>query len=698
MSFDKLEFQHTLFSTDTNPVTSFFVPVLHSAVRYDVAVGYFTSSWMREAAEGIAQFASNGGRSRWVISPNISKKDYEVLRDSSGEFNENQLDLLASRTFKDVYDGLLEDTRVVLGWLIRDQVVKFRIAIPQKKLSGMMHAKMGIFYDSEGHQIGYSGSYNHTGSAESNWETIDVFCSWKSQESNERIQGIANKLTGMWEGSDTNLHIYCPSDKSLKPFIYEAQQSPRPYKLKSNESPSFEIPQQYLINGKLRGYQIEAIDAWFKNNGKGILSMATGSGKTVVSLAIVSKLSLHGLEESQTILVIVTVPYQHLADQWAKEAQKFGFDPVVCYGNSNKWLSQATHRITGLHSNIRSVEMMVAVNDTFRSARFQGLIKKCFRMNVFLVADEVHNLGSQRNASALLEEIPFRLGLSATPIRYSDEEGTEILEQYFGGVVYEFSLKNAIDNHCLCQYEYYPILAPLNEYELEEYKEISKSIARLYVTIKDDSEISKNQQIKSLLIRRARLISQVESKLKLLQQILMNKSDSSFNLIYCGDSIDCEGRQVDKVLRLVGVEIGMHAAKFTADENSSERQELMSRFSNAELQALVAIRCLDEGIDIPKTETAYILASSRNPRQYIQRRGRVLRRAPGKKIATIYDFVAVPDLTDLSEKGGENWKSERYLLRRELERVNEFAELSINKGHALAKLRELKKQLNLMDI
>ena len=150
MSFNKLEFQHTLFSTDTNPVTSFFVPVLHSAVRYDVAVGYFTSSWMREAAEGIAQFASNGGRSRWVISPNISQKDYEVLRDSSGEFNENQLDLLASRTFKDVYDGLLKDTRVVLGWLIRDQVVKFRIAIPQKNLSGMMHAKMGIFYDSEG--------------------------------------------------------------------------------------------------------------------------------------------------------------------------------------------------------------------------------------------------------------------------------------------------------------------------------------------------------------------------------------------------------------------------------------------------------------------------------------------------------------------------------------------------------------------
>ena len=211
-------------------------------------------------------------------------------------------------------------------------------------------------------------------------------------------------------------------------------------------------------------------------------------------------------------------------------------------------------------------------------------------------------------------------------------------------------------------------------------------------------KFSKNQQLKSLLIRRARLISQVESKLKLLQEILMNKSDSSFNLIYCGDSKDCEGRQVDKVLRLVGVEIGMRAAKFTADENSLERQELMSRFSSAELQALVAIRCLDEGIDIPRTETAYILASSRNPRQYIQRRGRVLRRASGKQIATIYDFVAVPDLTSLSEKGDENWKSERNLLRRELERINEFAELSINKGHALAKLRELKKQLNLMDI
>lgn len=324
----------------------------------------------------------------------------------------------------------------------------------------------------------------------------------------------------------------------------------------------------------------------------------------------------------------------------------------------------------------------------------------CRPEKVLLIADEMHNLGAETYKRALPNSARFRLGLSATPIRHGDEEGTKALEAYFGSLdkpVFEFSLKDAIERGYLCRYYYHPVLAPLNENEMLEYKELSARIAKASALGQADAD-GPCDVLQKLLIARARMVARVQSKLELLEKLLEGRSDSAYNLVYCGDAHDSDDRQVNKTLRLVGKHIGMRASRFTAEESASERRVLLERFTRGELQVLIAIRCLDEGVDVPRTETAYILASSTNPRQYIQRRGRVLRRAPGKDTATIFDFVAVPDLEDLARTHPDALQTERGLLRRELVRVNEFAELALNPGDALEILREVKKRLHLMDM
>ena len=696
MDFTTLDLPLSIKTTKIDPISAFFVPVLEHADHYDVAVGFFSTAWIRDAAEGIAQFACNSGEARWVISPSLALEDYEVLRDASGHIDMAKANNVVERSFEELLRALKQETRRVLAWLVHDGVMEFRIAVPKNKLTGMLHAKMGVFRDPKGNQIGFSGSYNFTSGAATNWESIEVYCSWRSQEAKVRILEMETYFIDIWNGDDDNLAVFKPSEKALTPFVRETKYSDRPYAFPRNAKQKIQIPAHFLQDGKLRSYQLDAIRAWFENDGKGVFSMATGSGKTVTALAAATRLANHAISESNSMLIVITVPYQHLADQWATEAKAFGFDPVICYGGTQRWLHLAQQRITELSAGITHIGVFIAVNDTFANSSFQGLLSQAYR-NVLLIADEMHNLGAMTYRKALPEYVRFRLGLSATPVRHGDEQGTKALEAYFGRTVYKFKLREAIEHKFLCSYYYKPVLSPLCEEEMLEYIDLSARIAKIY-SMEDKNGDGPSDALKKVLIERARLIARVRSKLTKLRELLADRTDSAYNLIYCGDSRDSDHRQVDRVLHLVGNELGMRASKFTAEESANQRIELLDQFKTAELQALIAIRCLDEGVDVPRTETAYILASSTNPRQYIQRRGRVLRCAPGKTTATIYDFVAVPNLDELGRTHAAALETERRLVRKELQRVNKFAELSLNPGEALGILRQLKNRLNLMDL
>jgi len=401
--------------------------------------------------------------------------------------------------------------------------------------------------------------------------------------------------------------------------------------------------------------------------------MATGSGKTITALATIKKLISMVVErDGRTLTIVIVLPLKHLLDQWYDESMGFGFSPVKCYEASETWRTRLAERIGSLKSIGKGCEIAMVTNATFASDGFQKEVAK-ISGNFLLIADEAHNLGSPTYLSALPVNASFRLALSATPERHNDDQGTKELFSYFGKPVIEFSLEDAISAGFLCPYEYHPHLCLLSEMEYVEYLEIAELIK--YEAKKVKSNGLRASEHERLLGKRADLISGVVSKLECLKELMLvqKKSESGMchTLVYCGSRRgENDERHIETTVKLMGG-LGITTRKFTADESLDDRREILDLFDKKELDVIAAIKCLDEGVDVPATRVAYILASTSNPREYIQRRGRVLRQSKGtgKTHAIIHDFLVAPP----ADSGGDN-----EMLERELERASEFASLSLN--------------------
>lgn len=426
--------------------------------------------------------------------------------------------------------------------------------------------------------------------------------------------------------------------------------------------------------------------------------MATGSGKTITALAITSE--LYKQIELQVLLVIC--PFRHLVTQWARECRKFNLQPILAFENVRNWQTQLSTQLYNLRSDSQAFITVITTNSTLIGEKFQSQLKY-FPQKTLIIGDEAHNLGSPKLEESLPRSIGLRLGLSATPERYFDEIGTKSLLGYFGKVLQpEFSLRDAINRGALVHYLYYPILIELTEIESFSYAKLTRRIGRVLQNREQENPdiISDlhNADLKPLLIQRARLIGAAENKLKALRELMINRRDTTHTLFYCSDAAPDTGRysnlhQLKEVTKILGVEIGYRISTYTADTPLLERETLRHQFESGELQGLVAIRCLDEGVDIPAIKTAVILSSSGNPRQFIQRRGRVLRPHPGKERATIFDMIVLPPELDR-----KTLEVERNLLKKELRRFVEFADLADNAGEARMKLFNLQKRYGLMDV
>ncbi|MEB3217971.1 MAG: DNA phosphorothioation system restriction enzyme [Nostocales cyanobacterium 94392] len=449
---------------------------------------------------------------------------------------------------------------------------------------------------------------------------------------------------------------------------------------------------------QLRGYQKQAANNWFANNGRGTLKMATGSGKTITALAITYELYC----QINLQILLVVCPYRHLVTQWARECEKFGLKPILAFENVRNWQSQLSTQLYNVRSGSQHFLTIITTNSTLITDGFQSQLKY-FPQKTLIIGDEAHNLGSPKLEESLPRNIGLRLGLSATPERYFDEVGTESLFNYFGAVLQpEFTLKDAITQGALVRYLYYPIPIELTESESYAYAKLTKKIGRaLFYRQQENADLNNiedNEDIKPLLIQRARLVSGAENKLNALRELMRTRNETAHTLFYCSDGCqESDGRanlhQLKEVTRILGVELGYRVSTYTAETSLVERETLRNQFESGELQGLVAIRCLDEGVDIPAIKTAVILASSSNPRQFIQRRGRILRPHPGKERATIFDTIVLPP--DLDRKTLE---VERNLLRKELRRFVEFADLADNAGQARMKLLDLQKRYGLLDV
>ncbi|RCJ40734.1 DNA phosphorothioation system restriction enzyme [Nostoc minutum NIES-26] len=449
---------------------------------------------------------------------------------------------------------------------------------------------------------------------------------------------------------------------------------------------------------QLRQYQQQAITNWFANNGRGTLKMATGSGKTITALAIACEL----YQQINLQVLLVVCPYRHLVTQWARECEKFNLQPILAFDNFRTWQSQLSTQIYNLRSGSQKFVTVITTNSTLIGDGFQSQLKY-FPHKTLIIGDEAHNLGAPKLEESLPRRVGLRLALSATPERYFDDGGTQSLFDYFGPVLQpEFTLNHAIAQGALVHYLYYPILVELTEAESIAYLKLTKKIGRSLLYRERETGESPNfedhEDLKPLLMQRARLIGAAENKLTALRDLMATRRETTHTLFYCSDGSQEAGqrsslRQLKAVAKILGVELGYRVSTYTAQTPLKEREVLRRQFESGELQGLVAIRCLDEGVDIPAIQTAVILSSSGNPRQFIQRRGRVLRPHPDKERATIFDMIVLPP--DLDR---ETIEVERNLLRKELRRFVEFADLADNAGEARMKLLDLQKRYGLLDI
>lgn len=659
-----------------------FVPILKESCQYSRGVGYFSSGWLRMACEGLIPFAHNNGHARWITSPILDERDWAAIQLGNTARQDEVLYSSLKRSIEQLQRDLASDTLNALAWMIADGLLEFRLALPRGKLTGGdFHDKFGYFRDSIGDFVVFSGSYNESVQGLRNYESIKIFPSWVPFASDIAASEVA-RFECLWKNEDANLRVF-NIPEALAADILQLRSSERPYNAPS-ERAVVEQPHRKTV---LRDYQQTAIAKWMGNGSIGILEMATGAGKTKTAIGAISALRA----QHPQLFVVIACPYIHLADQWLEELKATGVAPIQCFEDGNRWEADLNNQIVEFNIGARDSVYVVTTHASFANRKMQQALKKLSNTSAVIVADEVHHLGTESAAIALPSAIPWRLGLSATPSRWLDDDGTTRIKDYFGPSVFEFTLEDAINRGFLCHYRYYPHLVELSDHELEQYAEITKQIQVRFARNKGQS--GDDSQLRRLLEKRANILNNAEQKLVALKALLTDREDLKYTLFYCAPG----GTQLDDTLTLLGRQ-DIVAARFTQHEDLGTRQQLLVDFGTGKYHALVAMRCLDEGVDVPATREAFILASSTNPIQFIQRRGRILRMSPGKDIATIHDFIVVPTLNpSASTLTPAEFNLERKLLRKELNRFNEFARCADNYFEALSELQKLAKAYNSLD-
>lgn len=683
-----LNFPVMMDTSTSNLIDDFFQPALSNAMTYDRGVGFFSSGWLRINAQGMVSFAAKDGRARWVTSPILSETDWDALQFGQEARTNNQLQTILRNNINDLAEALEQDTLSALAWMVADGILDFKLALPQNKLTGGdFHDKFGLFADAKGNHIAFHGSYNESIQGLRNYEGIHIFKSWEAAFK-PLVDSSRHRFERLWHNEDPNVRVFNLPD-AAREQILRLRKNPRPYpepeRLKLQhlkqtlavyQEPIPTIPEHI----ELRDYQADALEAWFAHDCRGLLEMATGTGKTITALAASARL----FAREEQLAVIVAAPYQHLVDQWAEEAAVFGYQPILAYQSKAKWLNQLNDDIVNFNGGYRRFISVITTHTTFSSPDFQQSIAR-LRGPALIIADEVHHLGAERSRHSYPEHIPFRLALSATPDRWFDDVGTAALRAFFGQTVFAFTLEQAI-GVSLVPYYYYPHLVELTEDELKEYDLLTTRIGRVYAQDREEDEAQ--EILHKLLLKRARLLNTAENKLTAVGQLVDRNQPISHALFYCAPE------QMDPVTKLLGLEKGLLIRHFTARESNSERQEILADFAGGGADALVAMKCLDEGVDVPDTRTAFFLASSGNPREFIQRRGRILRQAPDKPFAVIHDLITIPPVVS---KQSATYKAERSIIKRELGRFREFANPARNKHEAVQVIWEIATHYGLRD-
>ena len=429
-----------------------------------------------------------------------------------------------------------------------------------------------------------------------------------------------------------------------------------------NKSPKFRFEKPYP-------YQNSAYENWVKSDHIGLFEMATGTGKTLTSiLCLVNYYNIHNVQKN-----IIVVPGEELVEQWYEELKLSNFKYIFKWFSKNRNLNNDIKKVKSLqYSNEINI---IITYKSFQSDRFKNTIGKDLTKYI-VIFDEAHNMGSSgfmENSKTF--KFQNRIGLSATPLKDWDEKGSNDFIYNFFNInepTFVFPLKKAIGKF-LCNYNYSPRFAILNLDEWNEYKDWTRRI------FKSNEEGKLNS---TALFMRQQVIDKCEDKLNILLNIvdeLEISSDLNHTLIYCpkGDDEQEDERLIHKIGGLISEKYSQKInGQFFLGE-TKYRQKLIEDFSRGMVQFIYAIKCLDEGVNIPITKNAIFIASGKNKREYIQRRGRVLRKH-GDKVSNIFDIVTLPPISVFEI----DKESAVLFIVNEFERIIEFLDTSISKIRA----------------
>lgn len=645
---------------EKNIAHSLINPVLSCTRLYRRSVGFFSSSVISLIRDGILQLAHNNGSIQLIASPKLSSDDIEAIEKGY----KNRDDIVRDRfsqNFIDEIEKFSDQDLQMLVELITHGILDIKLALT--KGNGIYHDKLGILEDFAGNKIVFYGSANSSYTAyHENYEKIRVVRSWSNSE-NKYVQNEVGEFDALWNNRHPYVRILDYSDCAKQHLIQSLAR-----RTAGKQS-------QPII---LRDYQEDAINAWVGNNYHGFFVMATGTGKTWTAIYAAKR-----LVEKHEAMIVICAPYKHLVKQWAEDVDKaFPNSRIILVSSENlEWAKQLSKEI--IHQRYAQGRQIIVITTmaSFGMPRFMDTITKSTE-DKLLIVDEAHRFTNRLEEYQTIYK--YMLGLSATPFSGKNAgKGKELME-FFGGEVYALPIEDALKRGFLVPYYYYPLFVYSTPEEEEQFRSYSIKIPSCF---KGNTCINPDQLVK-LLRGRLRVISMSEHKMEQLKDFIANMGNKDHFVVYCGDGKlidDSSGeaiRHIQAVKKILSSQ-GYKVSQFTAKENMSERMNLVNSFNLGNIEALAAIRCLDEGINIPSIESALILSSNDDYREFVQRRGRILRKYKDKKSATIYDIIVLPS------ESMSSWAAI------ELRRYREYARLAINGEELLRRLDGLMRQYGL---
>lgn len=649
----KLKTSYETTEQQSQLLDEFYIPVLEQANKYYRIAGFFSSSSLSVAAKGIEGLIKNGGKMYLLISPELSSEDYKIIEEHGT--------MEGTSLISEFSIDYPNDNLKALAWLLDTGKLELRIVVGLKSSTSLFHQKVGIVFDDDGDILSFSGSINETAQAwMQNIEEFKVFTSWEPGQI-DYLNSDLSKFLAYWKNERPALAKVYDIPTSVKEKIVS---------IKPRDVWDLNIMRRYKKDHKAKEnklslfpHQQKAVQTWIDCQYSLLMEMATGTGKTRTAIGCI----VEKFKSKETLLVIIATPQNTLSRQWKTDIDglEIPFDrEVIIDGSNSKWKRDLEMLLFDLSDHRIQNAVVYTTHATSSDQKFIKIITaNKYETKILFICDEVHATGAAKQRNALLDEYDYRIGLSATPDRMFDEEGTSLIRDYFGGHSFEFSIADALGTinpltgrPFLNQFEYHPIFVDFTDNENTKYAKLTQLIA--IMKSQDDYD---PDELQKLYDRRATISKNAINKLEALRVLLCKLGPDRIEdtILFTSD------KQIEPSFRIMSelhikrakITEGESASKVVNDEGDTERQEIIKQFANHQLQVLVGIKCLDEGIDIKNARIAILMASSTNPREFVQRVGRVIRPGERKPYSQIYDFIVSPtNYPGVLEKEGRRAK------------------------------------------